>query len=149
MITDSTPNPQHSTTVTSFSSKMSSNFPFACRQRGGGLCLASPFFHSFLKSLDYKFMQRSCICSTAAWVNALWQMMRMCGRMCHSFDSLSTSDGGEPLLFPLPTCQLRPLTASGAWKHTLFLFCSYRKNPNSQEMKHTKASASAPLMCPP
>lgn len=148
MITDSTPNPKHSTTVTSFSSKMSFNFPFACRQRGG-LCLASPFFHSFLKSLDYKFMQRSCICSTAAWVNALWQVMRMCGRMCHSFDSLSTSDGGEPLLFPLPTCQLRPLTASGAWKHTLFLFCSYRKNPNSQEMKHTKASASAPLMCPP
>lgn len=27
--------------------------------------------------------------------------------------------------------------------------CSYRENPNSQEMKHTKASASAPLMCPP
>lgn len=48
---NSTPNLQHTTTVTSFSSKMSFNFPFACRQRGG-LCLASPFsIHSSSHSI--------------------------------------------------------------------------------------------------
>lgn len=78
-------------------------------------------------------------------------MMQRRGGICRSFDSLSTSDGGGSLLFF--TSHLSVTADDCLWSmkaHSLFLLSlATEKNLNSQEMKQTKASASAPQMCPP
>lgn len=79
------------------------------------------------------------------------EMMQRRGGICRSFDSLSTSDGGGSLLFF--TSHLSVTADDCLWSmkaHSLFLLSlATEKNLNSQEMKQTKASASAPQMCPP
>lgn len=139
----STLNHQHTTVaVTCFSNEMGFNFAFAWRQQEGHL----PHWPFLIHSLTCLYLFHYCLGQHPL------ETMQKCGEIRHSFNSLSASDGGESLLFPLPTCQLRQMTAFGAWKHTLSPFlplCSYRKKTNSQEMKWTKASGSAPQMCPP
>lgn len=111
--------------------KMSFNFPLCMETAWGGLCLAHPL--SFVPKL---LISNSCIRVFYLFRCCVGQRpvdrMHMCGGICRSFDSLSTSDGGESLLSALPACQLRRMSVFGAWKQTLFSFlplCSYRKKP--------------------
>lgn len=74
---------------------------------GGGLCLTcNPLIHSSSSIHAGLF----CYCTGQHPV----EMMRKCGGICRSFDSLPTSVGGECLLILLPTCQLHQMTAFGA-----------------------------------
>lgn len=113
-----------------FPPKWASIFHLHGDYRGAFSSLARSY--SFLNLFDCKFLQRS------AYVYLLYyclgqhplEMIQKCGEICRFFNSLSVEDGGESLLFPLPTCQLRQMTAFGAWKHTLsssLPLCSYRK----------------------
>lgn len=82
----------------------------------GGTFASLTLSYSFLNLFDSKFLQRSaCVYLFHSCLGQHpLEMIQKCGEIRCSFNSLSAGDGGESLLFPLPTCQLRQMTAFGA-----------------------------------